>query len=72
MMDAPMPLHPSQRPWLVDTTPGPVIFQDSDLPDYEEKIPEIDRRAELSDRFRDGEGTVDPSDAPDVVRLRGK
>ena len=62
----------SQRPWVVETTPGPVIFQDSDLLGYEEKIPDIHRRSELSDRFRDGKGTVDPSDAPDVVRLRGK
>ena len=72
MMNAPMPLSPSQRPWQVETVAQPVISQDSDLPGYEEKVPDLERRAELSDHFRDGKGRVDPSETPDVVRLRGK
>ena len=72
MTDEEMSLSLRERPWQVETVAQPVISQDSDLPGYDEKVPDLERRAELSDHFRDGKGRVDPSETPDVVRLRGK
>ena len=68
-MSSPTPLPSSQRPWFVRTTPGPVIYQSSDLPGWEEKVPDGDRRSAACRIFRDGRDRLDPSDVPDVVRL---
>ena len=69
MTNAPMPLSPSDLPWLVETTPLPETVVDSDLPGWERKVPDLKRRADLSGCFRDGDGRVDPSEVPDTVEL---
>ena len=72
MTDEETPRFLRERPWLVETTPGPVIVILSNLPGYDEKEEDSGRQAELSRCFRDGKERVDPVEAPDVVRLREK
>ena len=64
-----MPLSPSQRPWLVETTAYGDVMISSILPGYEEKVPDHGRRAETSKRFIKGKARVEPKNVPDVVRL---
>ena len=72
MSDAPMPFPPAQRPWVVETTPGPVITQESDAPGWEEKVPDLDRQADINGIFLRGKERVDPAEVPDTVRLLKK
>ena len=72
MPDVARPPFHSERPWLVETVAQPVISQDSDLPGYDQKVPDLSRRAELSKCFRNGKDRVDPAVVPDVVRLHGR
>jgi hypothetical protein len=59
-------------PYFIDMPIGAPFQIFGDLSDFEERVPYISRRSEISDHFKTGEAVLDPAEMPRFLRFEKK